>query len=99
MTRAAVFGAGSWGTAFAQILAEAGASSVSVWARREAVASAIAEAQLASSVVSVVVVAVGAVVVAVAVAGRVVTPGLVTDDDWMENEMLPVVVSSSATTV
>ncbi|MFK5634736.1 MULTISPECIES: NAD(P)H-dependent glycerol-3-phosphate dehydrogenase [unclassified Ornithinimicrobium] len=42
MTRAAVFGAGSWGTAFAQILADAGATSVTVWARREEVVSAIA---------------------------------------------------------
>jgi glycerol-3-phosphate dehydrogenase (NAD(P)+) len=40
MTRAAVLGAGSWGTAFAKILAEAGAD---VWARRENVAAAIRE--------------------------------------------------------
>lgn len=43
MTRAAVFGAGSWGTAFAQVLADAGAESVTVWARREEVARAITE--------------------------------------------------------
>jgi glycerol-3-phosphate dehydrogenase (NAD(P)+) len=43
VTRAAVFGAGSWGTAFAQILADAGVEHVTVWARREAVARAIAE--------------------------------------------------------
>lgn len=40
MTRAAVLGAGAWGTAFAKILAEAGAD-VTIWARREAVADAI----------------------------------------------------------
>ena len=38
MTRAAVFGAGSWGTAFAQILADAGAERVTLWARRAEVA-------------------------------------------------------------
>lgn len=43
MTRAAVFGAGSWGTAFAQVLADAGVEQVTVWARREEVARAIAE--------------------------------------------------------
>ncbi len=43
MTRAAVFGAGSWGTAFAQVLADAGAESVTVWARREEVARSITE--------------------------------------------------------
>jgi glycerol-3-phosphate dehydrogenase (NAD(P)+) len=42
MTRAAVVGAGAWGTAFAQVLAEAGAD-VTVWARRESVAAAIRE--------------------------------------------------------
>lgn len=41
MTRAAIFGAGSWGTAFAQILADAGAERVTLWARREEVASGI----------------------------------------------------------
>ncbi len=43
MTRAAVFGAGSWGTAFAQVLADAGVEQVTVWARREEVARSIAE--------------------------------------------------------
>jgi glycerol-3-phosphate dehydrogenase (NAD(P)+) len=42
MTRAAVLGAGSWGTAFAKVLAEAGAD-VTIWARRESVAAAIRE--------------------------------------------------------
>lgn len=41
MTRAAVFGAGSWGTAFAQILADAGAEQVTLWARRAEVAEPI----------------------------------------------------------
>ncbi|MGC5584066.1 NAD(P)H-dependent glycerol-3-phosphate dehydrogenase [Ornithinimicrobium sp. W1679] len=41
MTRAAVFGAGSWGTAFAQVLADGGVSPVTLWARREEVASAV----------------------------------------------------------
>ncbi|TCC22008.1 NAD(P)H-dependent glycerol-3-phosphate dehydrogenase [Kribbella speibonae] len=40
MTRVAVFGAGSWGTAFATVLANAG-NQVSVWARREDVCDAI----------------------------------------------------------
>ncbi len=40
MRRAAVLGAGAWGTAFAKILAEAG-SHVTIWARRESVAAAI----------------------------------------------------------
>jgi glycerol-3-phosphate dehydrogenase (NAD(P)+) len=40
MTRAAVIGAGAWGTAFAKMLAEAG-SDVTMWARRESVAAAI----------------------------------------------------------
>jgi glycerol-3-phosphate dehydrogenase (NAD(P)+) len=40
MSRAAVLGAGSWGTAFAKILAEAGAD-VTIWARREKIAAAI----------------------------------------------------------
>ena len=40
--RAAVLGAGSWGTAFAKVLADAGAD-VTVWARREKVALAIRE--------------------------------------------------------
>jgi glycerol-3-phosphate dehydrogenase (NAD(P)+) len=42
MTRAAVLGAGSWGTAFAKIMADAGCD-VTVWARRPAVAAAIRE--------------------------------------------------------
>lgn len=41
MTRAAVFGAGSWGTAFAQVLADGGVSPVTLWARREEVARAV----------------------------------------------------------
>src|SRR4051794_5424127 len=40
MTRAAVVGAGSWGTAFAQVLVDAGTETV-LWARRRAIASAI----------------------------------------------------------
>ena len=43
MTRAAVFGAGSWGTAYAQVLADAGVERVTIWARREEVARSIAE--------------------------------------------------------
>ncbi|GGK62772.1 NAD(P)H-dependent glycerol-3-phosphate dehydrogenase [Ornithinimicrobium pekingense] len=43
MTRAAVFGAGSWGTAFAQVLADAGVDRVTIWARREPVARSVAE--------------------------------------------------------
>jgi glycerol-3-phosphate dehydrogenase (NAD(P)+) len=39
-TRAAVLGAGSWGTAFGKVLADAGAD-VTIWARREEVAAAI----------------------------------------------------------
>ncbi|BCB82144.1 hypothetical protein Pflav_085540 [Phytohabitans flavus] len=42
MTAAAVLGAGSWGTAFAKVLADAG-NDVTIWARREAVAAAIRE--------------------------------------------------------
>jgi glycerol-3-phosphate dehydrogenase (NAD(P)+) len=42
VTRAAVLGAGSWGTAFAKILADAGCT-VTVWARRPTVAAAIRE--------------------------------------------------------
>jgi glycerol-3-phosphate dehydrogenase (NAD(P)+) len=42
MSRAAVIGAGAWGTAFAKMLAEAG-SDVTIWARREPVAAAIRE--------------------------------------------------------
>ncbi|WP_067505368.1 NAD(P)H-dependent glycerol-3-phosphate dehydrogenase [Actinoplanes sp. TFC3] len=42
MTRAAMLGAGAWGTAFAKVLAEAGAD-VTMWARREPVAAAIRE--------------------------------------------------------
>ncbi|WP_019146173.1 NAD(P)H-dependent glycerol-3-phosphate dehydrogenase [Aeromicrobium massiliense] len=42
MARIAVMGAGSWGTAFALVLADAG-NEVCVWARREEVASAINE--------------------------------------------------------
>lgn len=37
MVRAAVFGAGSWGTAFAKVLADAG-QTTTLWARREAIA-------------------------------------------------------------
>ena len=37
MTRAAVLGAGSWGTAFAKVLADAG-NDVTLWARREEIA-------------------------------------------------------------
>ncbi|MEV6656221.1 NAD(P)H-dependent glycerol-3-phosphate dehydrogenase [Nocardia fluminea] len=40
MTRAAVMGAGSWGTAFAKVLAEAG-TDVTIWARRPEVALAL----------------------------------------------------------
>ncbi|MBV9293339.1 MAG: NAD(P)-dependent glycerol-3-phosphate dehydrogenase [Frankiales bacterium] len=40
MTRAAVLGAGSWGTAFAQVLVDAGTDTV-LWARRPEIASAI----------------------------------------------------------
>jgi glycerol-3-phosphate dehydrogenase (NAD(P)+) len=42
MSRAAVIGAGAWGTAFAKVLAEAGAD-VTMWARRASVAGAINE--------------------------------------------------------
>ncbi|GAA4448758.1 NAD(P)H-dependent glycerol-3-phosphate dehydrogenase [Phytohabitans houttuyneae] len=42
MTTAAVLGAGSWGTAFAKVLADAG-TDVTIWARRESVAAAIRE--------------------------------------------------------
>ncbi|MBL7255282.1 NAD(P)H-dependent glycerol-3-phosphate dehydrogenase [Paractinoplanes lichenicola] len=45
MARAAVLGAGAWGTAFAKMLAEAGAD-VTIWARREAVATSIREHHL-----------------------------------------------------
>jgi len=41
MTKAAVLGAGSWGTAFAKVLVEAG-TEVTIWARRPEVAHAIA---------------------------------------------------------
>ncbi|HET6987058.1 MAG TPA: NAD(P)-binding domain-containing protein, partial [Kribbella sp.] len=40
MTKVAVFGAGSWGTAFAVVLANAG-NQVSVWGRRESLCEAI----------------------------------------------------------
>ncbi len=40
MTKVAVFGAGSWGTAFSIVLADGG-NEVTLWARREEVASAI----------------------------------------------------------
>src|SRR6266508_6501830 len=40
MTKVAVFGAGSWGTAFAKVLAEAG-NEVSVWGRREVICETI----------------------------------------------------------
>ncbi|SNC72113.1 glycerol-3-phosphate dehydrogenase (NAD(P)+) [Kytococcus aerolatus] len=42
MTRAAVLGAGSWGTAFAQVLADAG-TEVTVWGRRPEVVRSIEE--------------------------------------------------------
>jgi len=41
MTRAAVLGAGSWGTAFAKVLADAG-TDVTIWARRPEIAEALA---------------------------------------------------------
>lgn len=41
--RVAVLGAGSWGTTFAQVLADAGAARATVWARRAEVAADIAE--------------------------------------------------------
>lgn len=42
MTRAAVLGTGSWGTAFAKVLADAG-TDVVLWARREGLARAVRE--------------------------------------------------------
>src|SRR5690242_5359181 len=42
MSKVAVFGAGSWGTAFSIVLADAG-NDVTIWARREEVAEAINE--------------------------------------------------------
>jgi glycerol-3-phosphate dehydrogenase (NAD(P)+) len=42
MSRAAVLGSGSWGTAFAKVLADAG-QDVTMWARRPAVAASIRE--------------------------------------------------------
>ncbi|HET6533796.1 MAG TPA: NAD(P)H-dependent glycerol-3-phosphate dehydrogenase [Actinoplanes sp.] len=45
MSRAAVIGAGAWGTAFAKVLAEAGAD-VTMWARRAEVAEAINEVRV-----------------------------------------------------
>ena len=42
MTRAAVLGTGSWGTAFAKVLADAG-NDVTLWSRREEVARAVRE--------------------------------------------------------
>ncbi|MFZ2176552.1 MAG: NAD(P)H-dependent glycerol-3-phosphate dehydrogenase [Rhodococcus sp. (in: high G+C Gram-positive bacteria)] len=42
MSKAAVLGAGSWGTAFAKVLADAG-TDVTVWARRSEVAESIAQ--------------------------------------------------------
>src|SRR5581483_7451796 len=42
MTRAAVLGAGSWGTAFAQVLVDAGTGTM-LWARRPELAKAINE--------------------------------------------------------
>jgi len=41
VTRAVIYGAGSWGTAFAQILADAGAERVTLWARRPEIAQRI----------------------------------------------------------
>jgi glycerol-3-phosphate dehydrogenase (NAD(P)+) len=43
VSRAAVFGAGSWGTAFAQVLADGPVEQVTLWARREEVARGITE--------------------------------------------------------
>ncbi len=42
MSRIAVFGAGSWGTAFSMVLADAG-NDVTIWGRREEVCAAITE--------------------------------------------------------
>ena len=42
MSKVAVFGAGSWGTAFSLVLADAG-HDVTLWARREEVCAAINE--------------------------------------------------------
>ena len=42
MSRVAVFGAGSWGTAFSMVLADAG-NDVTIWGRREEVCEAIAQ--------------------------------------------------------
>ncbi len=42
MSRVAVFGAGSWGTAFSLVLADAG-NDVTMWGRREEVCAAITE--------------------------------------------------------
>jgi glycerol-3-phosphate dehydrogenase (NAD(P)+) len=42
MSKVAVLGAGSWGTAFSMVLADAG-NDVTIWARREEVAASIAE--------------------------------------------------------
>jgi glycerol-3-phosphate dehydrogenase (NAD(P)+) len=43
MTRAAVLGTGSWGTAFAKVLADAGTEDVVLWSRREELAKAVRE--------------------------------------------------------
>ena len=43
MSTATIFGAGSWGTAFAQILADGDLDRVTLWARREEVARGITE--------------------------------------------------------
>ena len=40
MSKAAVLGAGSWGTAFAKVLADAG-TDVTLWARRTEIADAV----------------------------------------------------------
>ena len=40
MTKVAVFGAGSWGTAFSLVLADAG-NEVTLWARRQELSDAI----------------------------------------------------------
>jgi glycerol-3-phosphate dehydrogenase len=42
MSRAAVLGSGSWGTAFAKVLADAG-TDVTMWARREELAASITD--------------------------------------------------------
>jgi glycerol-3-phosphate dehydrogenase (NAD(P)+) len=43
--RAAVLGAGSWGTAFAKVLADAGTPAVTIWSRRTELAASIRESR------------------------------------------------------